>query len=176
MSLHPQILATRTFHWPDEADCAAHAAVLALHPSLPDALITLHGSLGAGKTTFVRHLLRALGVQGRVKSPTYAVVEPHEGIRADGTPLPISHFDFYRFDDPRELEDAGLREQLAGPGLRLCEWPQKAGALMPQPDLALHIEIAEDDSRCVRAEAGSPRGEALIAVGPVALTEMASAH
>jgi tRNA threonylcarbamoyladenosine biosynthesis protein TsaE len=174
MPLHPQILATRTFDWPDEAACAAHAAVLASHPSLPDALITLHGSLGAGKTTFVRHLLRALGVQGRIKSPTYAVVEPHETRRPDGTLLAISHFDFYRFDDPRELEDAGLREQLAGPGLRLCEWPEKAGPLMPVADLALHIEIDGDDSRRVRAAAGSARGQALLAVGPVAPAPLAS--
>jgi tRNA threonylcarbamoyladenosine biosynthesis protein TsaE len=162
MSLHPQILATRTFHWPDEADCAAHAAVLALHPSLPDALITLHGSLGAGKTTFVRHLLRALGVQGRVKSPTYAVVEPHEGIRADGTPLPISHFDFYRFDDPREWEDAGFRELFAAPGLKLVEWPDKARGCLPTPDLNLDITAMDDDQRHITLTAHTPTGLRLL--------------
>ncbi len=76
-------------------------------PALRDAFIELHGPLGAGKTTFVRHLLHALGVAGRIKSPTYAVVEPYA---VDG--LAISHFDFYRFDDPREWEDAGFRDVL----------------------------------------------------------------
>jgi hypothetical protein len=90
---------------------------------LRNAFIELHGDLGAGKTTLVRHLLRALGVQGRVKSPTYAVVEPHE---VPG--LAIWHFDFYRFTDPREWEDAGFRDVFASPGLKLAEWPRKRRA------------------------------------------------
>ena len=81
--------------WRSEDDTAAFARQLATQPLLANAFITLHGDLGAGKTTLVRHLLRALGVQGRIKSPTYAVVEPHE---APG--LAISHFDFYRFQRP----------------------------------------------------------------------------
>ena len=88
--------------WHGEDDTAAFARQLAAQPGIGNAFVTLHGDLGAGKTTLVRHLLRALGVQGRVKSPTYAVVEPHE---APG--IAIWHFDFYRFDDPREWEDAG---------------------------------------------------------------------
>ena len=102
---------------------APSRARLAAHPAIANAFIELHGELGAGKTTLVRHLLRALGVQGRIKSPTYAVVEPYE--------LPtlstIWHFDFYRFNDPREWEDAGFRDIFAGPGLKLAEWPEKAG-------------------------------------------------
>ena len=78
-------------------DTAAFAQRLAAQPCWPTPLVTLHGDLGAGKTTLVRHLLRALGVQGRIKSPTYAVVEPPRG-----PGLHIWHFDFYRFDDPRE--------------------------------------------------------------------------
>ena len=90
-------LAVADATWHSEDDTAAWARRLATRPQLANAYITLHGDLGAGKTTLVRHLLRALGVQGRIKSPTYAVVEPHE---AGG--LAIWHFDFYRFDDPRE--------------------------------------------------------------------------
>lgn len=159
LSLHAPILATRTLHWPDEAACAAAAVALAARPEIGDALVTLHGTLGAGKTTFVRHLLRALGVDGRIKSPSYAVVEPHQ---AGG--LTISHCDFYRFDDPRELEDAGLRDLFAAPGLKLVEWPEKAGPWLPVPDLALHIgiDVSDPGARRVEVHAHSPRGLALL--------------
>ena len=63
--------------WPTEEATRAYAAQLAAHPAIGNAFIELHGELGAGKTTFVRHLLRALGVHERVKSPTYTVMEPH---------------------------------------------------------------------------------------------------
>jgi tRNA threonylcarbamoyladenosine biosynthesis protein TsaE len=171
MPLHAPILESRLRHWPNEAACAADAATLARQPPMRQALLTLDGPLGAGKTTFVRHLLRALGVAGRIKSPSYAVVEPHEG--ADG--LAISHFDFYRFDDPRELADAGLRDLLAAPGLKLCEWPAKAGGQLPVPDLALHLDFArtaggsEAQPRRVRLDAGTARGTALLAALDTAL-------
>jgi len=157
LTAHAPILETRTLHWPDEAACAAFAASLARRPALADAYIELHGPLGAGKTTFVRHLLRALGVAGRIKSPTYAVLEPHA---LPG--LAISHFDFYRFDDPREWADAGFREHFAAPGLKLAEWPEKAAGMLPSPDLCLTIEPLEGDMRRVRAEAGTARGVELL--------------
>jgi tRNA threonylcarbamoyladenosine biosynthesis protein TsaE len=147
------ILETRTLHWPDEASCDATARALAARPALHDAFIELHGPLGAGKTTFVRHLLRALGVQGRIKSPTYAVMEPYE--------LPgmaMFHLDFYRFDDPREWDDAGLRDVFAGPGLKLAEWPDKAAGALPEADLTMRIEPAQDDGRRVTLQAHSARG------------------
>jgi tRNA threonylcarbamoyladenosine biosynthesis protein TsaE len=153
-----RILETRLVHWPDEAACQAWAEALAARPGIADACIELHGPLGAGKTTFVRHLLRALGVQGRIKSPTYAVLEPY----AVG-PLAISHFDFYRFDDAREWADAGFRDVFAAPGLKLAEWPDKAAGLLPVPDLRLVITPRDDDAREVRAEALSPRGVELLA-------------
>lgn len=157
LNAHAPILETRTLHWPDEAACAAFAASLASHPALADAYIELRGPLGAGKTTFVRHLLRALGVAGRIKSPTYTVLEPYA---LPG--LVISHFDFYRFDDPREWADAGFREVFAAPGLKLAEWPEKAAGMLPPPDLRLDIEPLRGDVRRVRAEAATPRGAALL--------------
>ncbi|KQP19971.1 tRNA threonylcarbamoyladenosine biosynthesis protein TsaE [Pseudorhodoferax sp. Leaf265] len=148
-------------HWPDEAATAAFAARLAAQPATQDAFVTLHGDLGAGKTTLVRHLLRALGVQGRVKSPTYAVVEPH-AVETRQPPLAIWHFDFYRFDDPREWEDAGFRDIFASPGLKLAEWPEKAGALLPPADLAITITAQADDGRDVQVAARTPRGLGLL--------------
>jgi tRNA threonylcarbamoyladenosine biosynthesis protein TsaE len=158
--------ASRDLIWPDEAACAAMAGQLAqaLHTSLRAGgsfFIELDGTLGAGKTTFTRHLLRALGVQGRIKSPSYAVVEPHE--------LPgmsIAHFDFYRFNDPQEWEDAGFRDMFAAPGLKLVEWPDKAAGLLPWPDLRIHIQPMEDEGkgehRQVQVQALSPRGQAAL--------------
>ena len=157
-TVHLSILGTRSETWPDESACAASAARLALHPGLRDAIVELHGPLGAGKTCFVRALLRSLGVEGRIKSPTYAVMEPY---RLPG--LDVWHFDFYRFDDPREWEDAGFRELFTQPGLKVCEWPEKAEGLLPVPDLAIHIEPRDDESRLVRFEARSERGVELLA-------------
>ena len=143
--------------WHSEDDTAAFARDLAAQPLLADAFITLHGELGAGKTTLVRHLLRALGVEGRIKSPTYAVVEPHE------TPhLAIWHFDFYRFSDPREWEDAGFRDIFVSPGLKLAEWPQKAAALIPTADIAIDIEALDDTVRRVTLQAHSARGASVL--------------
>ncbi|AOW15679.1 tRNA threonylcarbamoyladenosine biosynthesis protein TsaE [Hydrogenophaga crassostreae] len=164
--------------WASEADTRAFALQLAAHPAVLNATITLHGDLGAGKTTFVRHLLRALGVQGRVKSPTYAVVEPHEALPCPllpaNEPLHIWHFDFYRFTDPREWEDAGFRELFASPGLKLVEWPERAAGHLPPIDAELHLQtldmpltlIAETDdaapARQVTFNAMSPVGQQLL--------------
>ncbi|HKX43573.1 MAG TPA: tRNA (adenosine(37)-N6)-threonylcarbamoyltransferase complex ATPase subunit type 1 TsaE [Burkholderiaceae bacterium] len=159
------ILESRTLHWPDEAACAASADALARHGALRNAFIELHGPLGAGKTTFVRHLLHALGVPGRIKSPTYTVMEPYETVAAAGAPLAIYHFDFYRFDDPQEWEDAGFRDVFASPGLKLAEWPQKAEDLLPEADLRVTIEPVDlgadggrDDARHVTFDAHTARG------------------
>nr|WP_316639325.1 tRNA (adenosine(37)-N6)-threonylcarbamoyltransferase complex ATPase subunit type 1 TsaE [uncultured Roseateles sp.] len=151
------ILETREYLWSDEAACEAFAQRLSLQPALFNACIELHGGLGAGKTTFVRHLLRALGVSGRIKSPSYAVLESYE--------LPqgiASHFDFYRFSDPREWEDAGFREIFTSPGLKLCEWPEKAEGMLPEPELSVFIETVADEARRVRIEAHTTTGQSLL--------------
>ena len=159
-----------TFTWKDEAATVNFATRLArhwrAHPQNANLLIFLHGNLGAGKTTFTRHLLRALGVAGRIKSPTYAVMEPHE------TPsgLAVFHFDFYRFSDPAEWEDAGLRDAFAAPALKLAEWPQQAGSLLPVPDLDVLIapeegSAAEDgalQARRITLTAATPLGQRLL--------------
>jgi tRNA threonylcarbamoyladenosine biosynthesis protein TsaE len=147
-----------TLAWPSEDDTAAFAARLAAKPALRHAFIELRGDLGAGKTTFVRHLLRALGVQGRIKSPTYGVVEPHAVAGLD-----IWHFDFYRFSDPREWEDAGFRDLFASNGLKLAEWPEKVGMALPPADLVIAIETLADGTRHVTLTAYTAVGAALLA-------------
>jgi tRNA threonylcarbamoyladenosine biosynthesis protein TsaE len=154
---HPPILGTSQATWADEAACAVDAGRLAAAPALRDAFVELEGPLGAGKTTFVRHVLHALGVQGRIKSPTYAVVETYE---LDS--LAISHFDFYRFDDPQEWEDAGLRDLFGAPGLKLVEWAEKAEPLLPVPDLRVTIAPHDEAIRGVRFDAMTPRGMQLL--------------
>ena len=156
---HRPILETRALHWPDEAACETWARALAGRPGIRQACIELHGPLGAGKTTLVRHLLRALGVVGRIKSPTYAVLEPYT--LADGTA--VSHFDFYRFSDPREWLDAGFRDVFASPGLKLAEWPERAAGLLPTPDLSLQITPLDENQRQLSLQALTPLGQALLA-------------
>jgi len=155
------ILETRLFHWPDESACERFAQALAqalTHaPGPMHASIELHGTLGAGKTSLVRHLLRALGVTGRIKSPSYAVLESYQLPAGE-----VSHFDFYRFNDPREWEDAGFREIFTAPGLKLSEWPEKAAGMLPTPTLAIHLEAQDDQSRRVRVEACTPEGQVLL--------------
>ena len=138
-----------TLRWPDEQHTAAFAQRLAtlvlasLHQG-GRVHVELRGDLGAGKTTFTRHLLRAMGVEGRIKSPSYGVVQPYE---VDG--LSIWHFDFYRFEDPREWEDAGFRDLFASPGLTVTEWPDKAAGLLPAADVCLQLSTDVDESRLV---------------------------
>ena len=151
----------KTFRWADEAATSAFATRLAQHwlqqPASANMVVLLHGDLGAGKTTLVRHLLRGLGVTGRIKSPTYAVVEPYV------TPcVQVWHFDFYRFSDPREWEDAGLRDIFATPGLKLVEWPDKAAGMLPQADWVLRLQTLGDDVREVVIEAPTAAGAALL--------------
>jgi tRNA threonylcarbamoyladenosine biosynthesis protein TsaE len=156
---HPPIVesSVKAVLWRDEDDTRAFAARLAAQPAIANAFIELHGELGAGKTTLVRHLLRALGVQGPIKSPTYAVLEPYE---VPG--LAIWHFDFYRFSDPREWEDAGFRDIFAGRGLKLAEWPENAGEVLPPADLVVRIEAKADESRHVALKAQTPAGAELL--------------
>ena len=140
---------------PDEAATLALGAALA--PCLePGTIVFLEGELGAGKTTLARGLLRGLGFEGRVKSPTYALVEVYEVSR-----LLLHHFDFYRFSDPREWIDAGFRESFDGHGVSLVEWPRKAAGLLPPADLAIHL-ASSGSGRSARCQPSSPRGTRIV--------------
>ena len=183
MAIEDHSAIVKSIVWPDEAATRSFAQSLAasLLQCQPagHAIIELHGDLGAGKTTLVRHLLGALGVTGRIKSPTYAVVEPYSVAltppHASAARLAIWHFDFYRFNDPDEWEEAGFRDLFASTGLKLVEWPEKAGDHLPAPDLAIHITLADalanadgqteaaaEAVRQVQLRAFTPTGRALI--------------
>lgn len=112
----------------------------------------LEGDLGAGKTTLVRGVLRALGYAGRVKSPTYTLAEIY-GLPA----FDLYHFDLYRMHDPREWLDAGFRDVSDGRAVSLIEWPEKAAGWLPQPDVIVRLTIV-DDAREIECEARSARG------------------
>jgi tRNA threonylcarbamoyladenosine biosynthesis protein TsaE len=103
----------------------------------PGLRIYLRGNLGAGKTTLARGLLRALGFQGRVKSPSYALVELYTV-----SSLNLYHFDFFRFRDTKEWSDAGFKEYFSSNGVCLVEWPEKAGDDLPTPDLEILLSTA----------------------------------
>ena len=120
-------------------------------------MLHLSGELGSGKTTLVRGLLRALGVQGPVKSPTFAWVEPYSLSRLD-----LYHFDFYRFDKKTEWLSSGLREYFRPDAVCIVEWPERAGSLLSPPDLAIQLRY-EGDARQAAVEAPSAEGEAWLA-------------
>jgi len=99
-------------------------------------VIYLHGDLGAGKTTFVRGVLNALGYSSRVKSPTYTLVEPYHISGLD-----LRHFDLYRLHDKNEWEAAGFRDEFDGRNILFIEWPKKAQGLIPEADLEINLKI-----------------------------------
>jgi tRNA threonylcarbamoyladenosine biosynthesis protein TsaE len=152
----------------DEAGTASFAARLAValraaadRGELP-ITIFLRGDLGAGKTTFVRGVLRALGFEGRVKSPTYALVEVYAISR-----LNLYHFDFYRLKDPDEWHEAGFRDSVTAKAISLIEWPEKAqGAQVPLPPPDLEIQLLPEPTsetmRHATLSAGSPLGRTLL--------------
>ncbi|OWJ58362.1 tRNA (adenosine(37)-N6)-threonylcarbamoyltransferase complex ATPase subunit type 1 TsaE [Paraburkholderia caledonica] len=124
--------------------------------------VQLVGDLGAGKTTLVRATLRGLGHTGRVRSPTYTLVEPYVLERPTGE-LALYHFDLYRFTDPAEWADAGFREYFDSGAVCLVEWPQRAGRLLGVPDLVFSLDLdSEGDGRVLVARAYSETGKACL--------------
>ena len=119
--------------------------------------VQLSGDLGTGKTTLVRAALRTLGHAGRVRSPTYTLVEPYTLAMDDQAALHVYHFDLYRFADPIEWLDAGFREYFDGDALCLVEWPEKAGDLLGVPDLNINLEL-HGEGRRVAARAYTDAG------------------
>lgn len=144
---------------PDEAATTSLAARLAkvLRPGL---VIYLRGNLGAGKTTMVRALLQALGYEGRVKSPTYTLLERYEVAG-----LHLRHFDLYRFRDAEDWEGSGFRDEFDGSNICLVEWPEQAAGLLPPADISLTFEILQD-GREVVLHSYTPAGQECLSVLP----------
>ena len=130
--------------------------------------ISLEGDLGAGKTTFARHLIQALGYEGRVKSPTYTLCEPYpiqinSSNPSTTTNITAHHFDLYRMRDPLEWQEAGFAEHFDQPGFCLVEWPEKAEGTLPDFDIAIHLIAGDDENaRDIRFKANSNQGVVVI--------------
>ncbi len=147
-------------------DLADEAATLAFGASLakaiePNLTIYLHGDLGAGKTTLVRGLLHGLGFAGKVKSPTYTLVEPYDINLNSAQPFSLYHFDLYRFNDEEEWEAAGFRDYFNSGSVCLIEWPEKAAHILPTPDIDVSFNI-KGAGRVVTLSACSEHGRGCV--------------
>ena len=156
-------------HCRQEADTAALAKFLAatlchyLVQSPQNHLnISLEGDLGAGKTTFARYLIQAMGYEGKVKSPTYTLCEPYQ-IELKQQAITIHHFDLYRMRDPLEWQEAGFEEHFDIPGICLIEWPEKAEGTLPAFDLQIQLTAgADENERSININALSQSGASIL--------------
>lgn len=145
------------FDFATQDQTEAHAAATARALDAP-CVFALRGPLGAGKTTWVRAFLRALGHDGVVPSPTYTLVEPYE---ADD--LKIWHVDLYRLQDPLELEALGVRELLDGDAVMLVEWPERWPEIEARSDISLDFRHGDlESARQLKMDAASERGQGLL--------------
>jgi tRNA threonylcarbamoyladenosine biosynthesis protein TsaE len=147
---------------------AALGLAIAASPTDLPLLIALNGELGAGKTTFVGGLLRALGIKGAVRSPTYTLIEPYDLVGAHAR---LYHLDLYRLANASELEMLAPRDLLDPGAVLLVEWADRSGRALPQPDLTLTFRYPQEPAigiedatvRLIEIEAGTSTGRMLAA-------------
>jgi len=128
-------------------------------------LITFSGPLGAGKTTIIRAFLREKGITGAIKSPSFAIVEPYQLDNEQ-----FYHFDFYRINNPEELEYIGIRDYLTQDSIALIEWPEKAGSYLPPADLNIML-TPNATQRTLTITAATAKGKNLLSRKNKALWE-----
>ena len=149
-----------------EADTASLAKQLAasfeqLLTRLPGSHlnVSLEGDLGAGKTSFARYLIQAMGHEGKVKSPTYTLCEPYP-LQLKDQAITVHHFDLYRMRDPLEWQEAGFTEHFDVPGICLIEWPEKAEGTLPGFDIQIQLSTgADENERAIKINAITPSGK-----------------
>ena len=121
--------------------------------------ISLEGDLGAGKTTFARYLIQAMGHEGKVKSPTYTLCEPYP-LQLKDQAITVHHFDLYRMRDPLEWQEAGFAEYFDIPGICLIEWPEKAEGTLPGFDIQIQLVAgADENERAIKINAITESGK-----------------
>lgn len=142
----------------DEAatEALGRALAAAVKSSRRGATVFLRGNLGMGKTTLSRGVMRGMGHEGAVKSPTYTIVEPYEHLE----PM-VYHFDLYRLGDPEELEYLGIRDYFGTSSLCLIEWPERGAGILPPPDLQIDLK-PEGDGRVAMLQSQTPAGKILV--------------
>jgi tRNA threonylcarbamoyladenosine biosynthesis protein TsaE len=145
-----------TFYLADEdATCALARRLAACLSSA--CMTTLSGEIGAGKTTFIRALLQALGVQSAIKSPTFSLIESYST-----NALQIHHFDLYRIVETSELEYLGFRDYFCQGALFFIEWPEHAKDVLTSVDVAIKIAL-KGSGREMQLQALSTTGQAVLA-------------
>jgi len=165
-----QVITSQLIQLSDEAATLSLGASLAqvLQSScVAGARIYLSGELGAGKTTLSRGLLRGLGFAGRVKSPTYSLVELYVVSK-----LNLYHFDFYRFSEPEEWQEAGFRDLFNETNICLVEWPEMVGELLPLPDLNITLKSTQNQSREANIVAITSKGQQLLSALAIKLAAL----
>lgn len=144
---------------PEQMQALGQAIGRAIDPAEAAAVVTLEGELGAGKTTLVGGILRAYGIPGPIRSPTYTLIEPYESA-GEAAGRQVYHLDLYRLVDPREVEPLGIRDLLTAGTVLLIEWPSRAAGALPAVDLEIRIDYLPlaETGRQVSLHPHSPSG------------------
>ena len=145
------ILKTFTINSLDEIDKVAEDFIQYISESdLESNIFAFYGKMGAGKTTFIKAICKALGVKDIVNSPTFTIINEYKSSRG----FPVYHFDFYRINKLQEAFDIGTEDYFAGNGLCLIEWPEKIEEILPEDHIKVTIKTNEDLSRTVAISRG----------------------